>query len=79
MSGSELGPWPPSVTGLVMKSFQVFTGDVCQVTQVETSSVTLPSQLNSRESKLAPLSSKGLMPVVRAKVPKYVPSFGAAV
>ena len=33
MSGSELGPWPPSVTGLVMKSFQVFTGEVFQVTQ----------------------------------------------
>ena len=25
MSGSELGPWPPSVTGFFRKSFQVFT------------------------------------------------------
>jgi hypothetical protein len=41
-----------------------------QVTQVLTSSVTLPSHENCRESKVAPLCSSGLMPVVRAKVPK---------
>ena len=47
--------------------FQVFTGEVCQVTQVETSSVTLPSQVNFVPSKVAPLSSSGLMPVVRRR------------
>ena len=78
MSGSALGPWPPRVTGLVMKSFQVLIAVVCQVTQVEMSSVTLPSQVNLVPSNLAPLSSSGLMPVVRAKVPKAVPSLGAA-
>ncbi len=79
MSGSELGPWPPSVIGFSRKSFQVFTAEVCQVTQRLTSSVTLPSQENLVPSKVAPLSSSGLMPVVRAKVPNAVPSFGAAV
>ena len=52
--------------------------DVCQVTQSEMSLVTLPSQVNLVPSKVAPLSSSGLSPVVRAKVPKAVPSFGAA-
>ncbi len=69
MSGSELGPWPPRVTGLVSMSFQVLTVDVCQVTQVLMSSVTLPSQANLVPSNVAPLSSSGLMPVVREKVP----------
>ncbi len=49
------------------------------MTQRLTSSVTLPSQENLVPSKVAPLSSSGLMPVVRAKVPNAVPSFGAAV
>ncbi len=62
-----------------MKSFQVLTGVVCQVTQVDTSSVTLPSQENLVPSKVAPLSSSGLIPVVRANVPNAVPSLGAAV
>ena len=44
-----------------------------------TSLVTLPSQVNLVPSKVAPLSSSGVMPVVRAKVPNAVPSFGAAV
>ena len=79
MSGSELGPWPPSVIGFFRKSSQVFTGVVCQLTQRLTSSVTLPSQENLVPSKVAPLSSRGLMPVVRAKVPNAVPSLGAAV
>ena len=43
------------------------------------SSVTLPSQVNLVPSNVAPLSSSGLMPVVREKVPNAVPSFGAAV
>ena len=51
---------------------------VFQVTQVETSSVTLPSQENLVPSKVAPLSKSGLIPVVRAKVPIALPSFGAA-
>ena len=79
MSGSELGPWPPSVDGFFRKSSQFFTAEVFQVTQRLTSSVTLPSQENLVPSKVAPLSRSGLMPVVRAKVPKWVPSFGAAV
>ena len=79
MSGSELGPWPPSVTGFSRKSFQVFTGEVCQVMHRLVSSVTLPSQVNLVPSNVAPLSSSGLMPVVRANVPNAVPSFGAAV
>ena len=43
------------------------------------SSVTLPSQVNLVPSNVAPLSSSGLMPVVRENVPNAVPSFGAAV
>ncbi len=35
MSGSELGPWPPSVEGTFRKSAQFFTLVVFQVTQVE--------------------------------------------
>ena len=65
--------------GFEMKSCQVLMGVACQLTHSDTSSVTLPSQPNCRESKVAPLSSSGLMPVVRAKVPMVVPSFGAAV
>jgi hypothetical protein len=48
------------------------------VTQVETSSVTLPSQVNLVPSNVAPLPSRGLIPVVRENVPIAVPSFGAA-
>ena len=39
MSGSELGPWPPSVTGFFRKSSQVLIPVVCQVMQMLTSSV----------------------------------------
>ncbi len=62
MSGSELGACPPMAVGCFRKFSQVLAFEVCQVTQSEMSLVTLPSQVNLVPSKVAPLSSSGLMP-----------------
>ena len=59
-------------------SFQVFTRDVCQVAQMLTSSVPLPSQKNLRASNwvaLVPISGSIARP--REKWAIAVPSFGA--
>ena len=61
---------------MTRKSFQVFTGEVCQVTQRLTSSVTLPIQLNLVLSNSA-LPSSGAMPWLRENVPNTNPSLGA--
>ena len=79
MSSSPLGPVPPSVTGFSRKSFQVFTGEVCQVMHTLTSSVMAPSQVNLVLSYFCVGSTSGAMPAMRVKVPKVRPSFGAAV
>ena len=50
MSGSEPEPLPPTVKGLMTMSFQVFTGEVCQVTNTLASLVPLPNQVNFVES-----------------------------
>ena len=79
MSGSDAEPSPPTVKAVVSASVQLFTGASRQVTQVLTSSVPLPSQLNLRESNcvlLAPISGSIAMP--REKVPMTEPSLGAA-
>ena len=69
---------PPSVTGFSRKSFQVFTGDVCQVTQTLTSSVMLPSQANFVPSYGCARLNSGSIGHVRPNVPNALPSFGAA-
>ena len=57
--------------------FQVLTGEVCQVTQVETSLVTLPSQVNLVPSNCADAGVRsGVVAMVRPKVPNVVPSLG---
>ena len=59
-------------------SFQVFTGEACQVAQTLTSSVPLPSQVNLRASNwvaLVPISGSIARP--REKWPMTVPSLGA--
>jgi hypothetical protein len=59
-------------------SFQVLTGEVCQVTQLDTSLVTLPSQVNLVPSNGAVAGvSSGVVAMVRPKVPNVVPSLGA--
>ena len=76
MSGSESAPKPPSLKGLLTKSSHVLIGDVFHVTQVVSSSVTLPSQVNLRLSKSA-CPSSGAIPMLRENVPMTEPSFGA--
>ena len=78
MSGSEPEPSPPTVKGLVMMSFQVFTGAVCQMTKTLVSLVPLPSQVSLVESNATlapPISGSIAMP--RLKMPMVEPSFGA--
>ena len=61
-----------------MRSFQVFTGEVCQVTKTLVSLVPLPSQVSLVESNATlapPISGSIAMP--RLKMPIVVPSFGA--
>jgi hypothetical protein len=65
ISGSDPEPSPPTVNGIVSMSFQVFTVDVCQVVQMLTSSVPLPSQANRRASNwvaLVPISGSIAIP-----------------
>ena len=69
---------PPSVTGFSRKSFQLLTGEVCQVTQVLTESVIAPSQVNFALSYFWVGSNSGAMPAMRVNVPKVSPSLGAA-
>ena len=79
MSGSEPEPSPPTVNGIFSASAQVFTADSCQVTQVETSLVPLPSQVNfcaSNDVWLVPISGSIAMP--RENMPITLPSLGAA-
>ena len=70
MSSSPLGPVPPNVIGLSRKSFQVFTGEVCQVMQTLTESVMAPSQVSFELSYFWLGSNSGAMPAMRVKVPK---------
>ena len=74
---SPLGPVPPSVTGFSVKSFQVFTGEVCQVRHTLTASVMAPSHVNFELSYFCVGSNSGAMPAMRVKVPKVSPSRGA--
>ena len=67
------------MTGFSRKSFQVFTGDACQVMHTLTASVMAPSQVNFALSYFRLGSSSGAMPAMRVKVPNVSPSFGAAV
>ena len=78
ISSSPLGPVPPSVTGFSRKSFQVFTGEVCQVRHTLTESVMAPSQVSFELSYFWVGSNSGAMPAMRVKVPNVSPSFGAA-
>src|SRR4051794_11123536 len=45
MSGSEPGPSPPTVNGVLSMSLQVLTGDVCHVAHRLTWSLPLPSHV----------------------------------
>src|SRR5262249_39788593 len=76
MSGSASAPRPPNLDGLARKSFQFLIGDEFQVTQVVSSSVILPSQVNFRLSNSA-WPRSGAMPMLRENVPSTEPSFGA--
>ena len=76
MSGSESAPKPPSFKGLLRKSSQVLIGEVLHVTQVVSSSVTLPSHVNFLLSNSA-CPKSGAIPMLRENVPNTDPSFGA--
>ena len=80
MLSEDVAPPPAMISSCPNRSSAVFTGAVCQVTQVETSLVMLPSQVNLVPSNCAFAGagvSSGVEAIVRPKVPKAVPSLGA--
>src|SRR6266566_2420089 len=80
MSGSEPEPSPATVKGIASRSSQVFTLDMSDVAQTLTSLVTLPIQVNLRESYwvlLEPISGSIAMP--REHTPMNVVSAADAV
>ena len=68
----------PTVNSLASMSAQVFTGDVCQSVHTPSARSRVPSQLNFKVSKRAPLlPQSGANGTVELMMPIVVPSCGA--
>ncbi len=68
----------PTVSSFSSMSLQVFTGEVCQRVHTPSARSRVPSQLNFKVSKRAPLlPHSGANGTVELMMPMVVPSWGA--